>query len=171
MGTDVVSVPFIFEEASKLPGLVKKMGFWRTVAVGGAPLSKNAGDVLNKHINVINLLGSTEIGFILNYVPEDKEDWQYFQPHPAMAVEFRPSGDDGFAEMVITRKDKTFSQLYFKYSQTLPSSLWEIFGSNILQSQICGNMSADLVMSSCFPAERNLSPSKWRGLFQLIRKS
>jgi acyl-coenzyme A synthetase/AMP-(fatty) acid ligase len=74
-----VYVPDVLQELVKNPTYVDNMKKIRLVAFGGAPLAKEAGDLLAKFTTVLSIIGSTEGGpYGANLLP-DPQDWEWFQ--------------------------------------------------------------------------------------------
>ena len=70
------------------------------------PLGKAAGDAISRYTDVINVMGSSEVGFF-PLLHKNLEDWMYFHFDPrSKGVEFRQVGP-GLYEQVFTRHDST----------------------------------------------------------------
>lgn len=72
------------------------------------PLGKTVGDAISKHTDVLNMMGTSEVGLFPN-LHKPPEDWVYFHFDPRMkGVEFREVSP-GLYEQVFTRHDSTDS--------------------------------------------------------------
>lgn len=59
----------------------------------GGPLSQEAGDKIITKTRLENSIGSTESGWF-PFISHEKEDWNYFVPHPLGGCEFRKFSDN-----------------------------------------------------------------------------
>lgn len=80
------------------------------------PLNKTCGDIINKHIPLVSIIGSTE-GAMLPIVMPIREDWMYLHIHPAAGFTYRPH-DDELWEQFQTRQ--TELDLFQGFLQTFP---------------------------------------------------
>lgn len=70
------------------------------------PLAKTAGDIISKHTKVLNVMGSSEVGYF-PLLHKDSIDWMYFHFDPRMkGVEFRELGP-GLHEQIFIRHGST----------------------------------------------------------------
>ena len=117
--------PSILEEMSKSSSALATLERLKVVVFGGGkrasltstvcsklangekgPLSQNAGDLIAKHTEVRNMLGTTESASFptLTHSPED---WPYLKFDPSLkGFQFRPRMEDLF-ELVLVRDDST----------------------------------------------------------------
>ncbi|GAB7332229.1 hypothetical protein MBLNU13_g04083t1 [Cladosporium sp. NU13] len=97
-----VVAPSILEEFVGDSHALSKIARWSSVSFGGGPLSRAAGDALWEKVRVHNLLGSTEMNTLPEFVPVSKDEWSYHNFHPSLGIEFRHR-QDNFHELVIVR--------------------------------------------------------------------
>ncbi|RHZ57475.1 putative AMP-binding enzyme [Aspergillus thermomutatus] len=78
----------------------------------GAPLSRKSGDLLAPHVQVVPVIGSTEVGGYFTRFRRDDKDWDYieFQKHAGAVFEPR-SGD--LHELVFVRQPECKMQHIF----------------------------------------------------------
>ncbi|KAJ5364757.1 uncharacterized protein N7496_010470 [Penicillium cataractarum] len=100
--------PSVLEDMSHSEKALKSLEALRSVFFGGAPLALDSGRRLRQHVQVISVIGSSEMGWLPALVPESKEDWAYFEWNPYYGIEMQPRGDDLF-EMVIPRREDSRS--------------------------------------------------------------
>ena len=85
------------------------------VNYGGGPLSLETGDKILKKTRVVNLLGSSEAGFINTLLPENPEDWSYCEWNPHYGIEMQHLGD-GLYELVFHRsKTRDFNGIFHTF--------------------------------------------------------
>lgn len=97
-----VVAPSILEEFVGDSNALSKIARWSSVSFGGGPLSRAAGDALWEKTRVHNLLGSTEMNTLPEFVPASKDEWLYHNFHPSQGIEFRHR-QDNLHELVIVR--------------------------------------------------------------------
>ncbi|KAB2571209.1 Non-canonical non-ribosomal peptide synthetase FUB8 [Lasiodiplodia theobromae] len=99
--------PSIIEDLARDEHVLPKLEKMRYIGFGGGPLSQQLGDVIAKHTQVINVLGTTENAVPpYNFVP--LKEWNWILVPPEMkGVEMRPREEDEFSEMVIVRDEHT----------------------------------------------------------------
>ncbi|KAL1615560.1 putative NRPS-like protein biosynthetic cluster [Diplodia seriata] len=99
--------PSIIEDVAREQKIMAKMEKLRYVMFAGGPLSQDLGDVVSKHTQVVNLLGTTENAIPpFNFLP--LKEWNWLLVPPQMkGIEMRARTDDGFSEMVIVRDSDT----------------------------------------------------------------
>ncbi|KAL9098748.1 MAG: hypothetical protein Q9163_005648 [Psora crenata] len=91
---DVLTLPPpFFEQIARSPEMLEFVSRnVDTVVYGGGDVSQWSGDALAAKIQVLNIVGATEIGaYPLLQHSNPFEDWKYIHPHPALGLEFRPS--------------------------------------------------------------------------------
>ncbi|KAF3384527.1 Iterative polyketide synthase CazM [Penicillium rolfsii] len=98
--------PSVLEDMSHSEVALKTLRTLRTVFFGGAPLALDSGRRLCQHVQVVSVIGSSEMGWLPALVPESREDWAYFEWNPHYGIEMQPRGDDLF-EMVIPRRENS----------------------------------------------------------------
>ncbi|KAK7531563.1 putative AMP-binding enzyme [Phyllosticta citribraziliensis] len=111
--------PFLVEEMLRVPegrDLLQKSKY---VCFGRAPLSKAAGDMLASWGNAYPIMGSTEGGPWVTFVPEDQRDWQYFSFHRVMSIVFDHHVGP-YHELVVKRTP--FSEEYTSFFDSVPSA-------------------------------------------------
>ncbi|OOQ87627.1 NRPS-like enzyme [Penicillium brasilianum] len=96
--------PSVLEDMSHSEKALKSLGTLRSVFFGGAPLALDSGRRLRQHVQVVSVIGSSEMGWLPALIPESKEDWAYFEWNPFYGIEMQARGDDLF-EMVIPRRE------------------------------------------------------------------
>jgi len=97
-----VVAPSILEEFVRDSHALSKIARWSSVSFGGGPLSHAAGDALWEWTKVHNLLGSTEMNTLAEFVPTSKDEWSYHNFHPSSGIEFRQRQANLY-ELVIVR--------------------------------------------------------------------
>lgn len=95
------------------------------------PLGKTAGDTISRYTTVLNVMGSSEVGFfpILHKSPDD---WIYYHFDPRMkGVEFREFSP-GLYEQVFTRHDSTdpFHWSFYTFSDRSEVSMNDIYSKH-----------------------------------------
>ncbi|KAL4894587.1 hypothetical protein BDV59DRAFT_200924 [Aspergillus ambiguus] len=98
--------PSALEDMSHSERALKSLRTLRSVFFGGAPLALESGHRLRQHVQVVAVIGSSEMGWLPALVPERGEDWSYFEWHPSYGIEMHARGDDLF-EMVIPRRENS----------------------------------------------------------------
>ncbi|CAK1358177.1 unnamed protein product [Cercospora beticola] len=71
--------PSIIEELVHTPGGLEALTNVKYVIIAGGPLAQSVGERVSEHTRLVNAIGSTEAGFIVALLPEDKADWLYFE--------------------------------------------------------------------------------------------
>lgn len=94
--------PSVLEDMSHSDEALECLKGLDFVCFGGAPLAHKTGDHLRKYTKIISIIGASEMGWIPAFVPEDENDWSYFEWNPAYGVDMQDIGD-GLYEMVIPR--------------------------------------------------------------------
>lgn len=94
--------PSILEDMTKSPASMKELSNLKYVFYAGAPLSPDAGNKIIEHTRLVNWIGSSEAGYLPTLLPENKEDWMYFEWNPSYGIEMQPVGE-GYSELVIQR--------------------------------------------------------------------
>lgn len=97
-----VVAPSILEELVRDRETISKIARWSSVSFGGGPLSHSAGDALWKWTKVHNLLGSTEMNTLPEFVPASRDEWSYHNFHPSLGIVFQQR-QDKLHELVIVR--------------------------------------------------------------------
>jgi acyl-coenzyme A synthetase/AMP-(fatty) acid ligase len=114
--------------------------------------------------NVGQFIGSTEVGIIPVLLPERK-CWNYFEWHPVYGSQMQHVAEDIY-ELVIPY-DPSFhgSGVYVEQPQKQMSGELRISSDLIRQSQICGNFTAEPMISLCCPTEK-FNPVTMEGIIQ-----
>lgn len=94
--------PSVLEEMSHSERALEALGSLRYVFFGGAPLAPEVGDRLCKLTDLRMVIGTSEVGIIINMPNLEREDWQYFEWNPYYGVDMQPVGE-GMYELVIPR--------------------------------------------------------------------
>jgi thioester reductase-like protein/aryl carrier-like protein len=113
-----VVAPSILEEFVRDSHALSKIARWSSVSFGGGPLSRAAGDALWEKTRVHNLLGSTEMNTLPEFVPASKDEWLYHNFHPSQGIEFRHR-QDNLHELVIVRHRhwRTYQAIFWTFPQ------------------------------------------------------
>lgn len=96
--------PSILEDMTKSAASMKALSNLKYAFFAGAPLSPDAGNKIMQHTRLVNWIGSSEAGFLPTLLPENKEDWIYFEWNPSYGFEMQHVGD-GYSELVIPRPE------------------------------------------------------------------
>jgi acyl-coenzyme A synthetase/AMP-(fatty) acid ligase len=112
----------------------------KTVMFGGGAISEQAGNAVAQKMQVINDIGSTELGLWSSLERPDANTWngesvddiwRYSPPHPALNIQLRPvaQSDEGdVCEAVIVRNEEGWVQPIFKiHTQDKERSLGDLF--------------------------------------------
>ncbi|KAH9824637.1 Acetyl CoA synthetase-like protein [Teratosphaeria destructans] len=99
-----IFAPAILEQVEAISGGLEALGTLENVFFGGAPLAHGSGDKINTVTRVQTIIGSTEAGLIPNLLPEDKDDWTYFEFVEGAGVQMQPEEDSDLFEMVVKKK-------------------------------------------------------------------
>ncbi len=75
-------------------------------------MSREAGTKIQKVMESVSILGSTEAGCISTMVPANKKDWDYFEWVPAYGMVMQDDGD-GLFELTVQRNQHIKYQGYF----------------------------------------------------------
>ncbi|KAF3899511.1 Non-canonical non-ribosomal peptide synthetase [Trichophyton interdigitale] len=110
--TAALVAPCILEDMSTSPKAMEALSTLRHVYYGGGPLASEIGNKICQRTKLINFIGMTEAGYVLSLVPQEKEDWSYFEWSPSFGIKMEPM-DDGRSEMVIHRNEKPDLQPIF----------------------------------------------------------
>ncbi|PLB54119.1 NRPS-like enzyme [Aspergillus steynii IBT 23096] len=100
--------PSLLDDMSQSQEALECLGTLDSVYFAGAPLSRETGDKISKHTQLISVIGSTEMGLILSLVPEKQEDWDHFEWCPEYGVDMQHVGE-GLYELVIPRRENSRS--------------------------------------------------------------
>jgi thioester reductase-like protein len=105
-GDSAFIAPSTLEEISKSPEALKCLEKLRYVCYSGGPVMRDAGNILSKLVEVIQVLGTTEVGLLASY-KGDRNDWEYFNYSPKYnGMEWRPTSDPEVFEQFIVRDDR-----------------------------------------------------------------
>ena len=95
------------------------------------PLGKTAGDIISRYTNVLNAIGSSEIGFF-PLLHKDPEDWIYFHLDPRMkGMEFREVSP-GLYSQFFTRHESTdpFHWSFYTFADRSEFSMNDVFSKH-----------------------------------------
>ncbi|KAK2861154.1 putative NRPS-like protein biosynthetic cluster [Arthroderma sp. PD_2] len=104
--------PCILEDISTSPEAMDALSALKYVYFGGGPLATEIGSRISERTKLVSFLGMTEGGFVLSMVPQDKEDWSYFEWGPSFGIKMESVGD-GLSEMVLHRHERPDLQPIF----------------------------------------------------------
>ncbi|KAL7278170.1 hypothetical protein ACG7TL_008143 [Trametes sanguinea] len=98
------SVPSFIEEWARDPEKVARMKRMSGLLFGGAPLSKEAGDLLaSRGVNLFSVYGMTEAGGVTQMMrPNPGMDWEYLCPLPYVELKYIPAGDNLYELVVLS---------------------------------------------------------------------
>lgn len=113
--------PCILEDMAADPESMDALSRLKSVYFGGGPLSPEVGRTVSQRTKLVSFLGMTEGGFVLSFVPEDREDWSYFEWSPTFGIKMEPIGEGELAEMVIHRHERPDLQPIFHTFPDLPA--------------------------------------------------
>lgn len=113
--------PCILEDMTASPASMDALSGLRQVYFGGGPLSPDVGRKVSERTELVSFLGMTEGGWVLSLVPEDKEDWSYFEWSPTFGIKMESIGEGGLAEMVLHRHERPDLQPIFHTFPDIPS--------------------------------------------------
>ncbi|KAJ6092951.1 hypothetical protein N7486_008240 [Penicillium sp. IBT 16267x] len=94
--------PSLLEDMSHSKEALECFKGLKSIEFGGAPLGPETGHRLRQCTQLIPVIGTSEIGWIPAVVPQDGEDWGYFEWNDSYGVNMQSVGD-GLYEMVILR--------------------------------------------------------------------
>ncbi|KAL8937061.1 MAG: hypothetical protein Q9216_004610, partial [Gyalolechia sp. 2 TL-2023] len=98
--------PSVLEELSQSQASLDRLPRLDSIAFGGGPLAKSAGDTIAQYTNVIDVMGSSESSLLPLYAT-NPVDWQYFYYPPQLkGIQFQHVDED-LHEMVIVRHPST----------------------------------------------------------------
>jgi nucleoside-diphosphate-sugar epimerase len=128
--TQAICAPSILDDLSHSDEALTCLKHLKYVYFGGAPLNSETGDRLRKYTDVISVIGTSEIGWIAQIVPEDPADWSYFEWNEAYGVDMQDSGE-GLFEMVLPRQQNSrdFKGIFHTYPDI------DIYPTNDLYTQ------------------------------------
>ncbi|CAI7667563.1 unnamed protein product [Penicillium bialowiezense] len=114
--THAICAPSVLEDMSNSNEALLCLEKLDRVMFGGAPLSPEAGDRLQKHTQVVSVIGTSEVGWIPTLVPEDPANWGYFEWSEAYGIDMQDIGE-GVFEMVIPRQEnaRDFKGIYHTF--------------------------------------------------------
>ncbi|KAK4183556.1 putative peptide synthetase [Podospora australis] len=100
----LICPPSVIEDLCKLPSALPALESLEFVFFGGAPLSHAAGTKIIPHTRLYNGIGSTEAFFYPAMVPQDPNDWEYFEWTPGGGLTMELSEEEpDLAELVVKR--------------------------------------------------------------------
>ncbi|KAH7084377.1 hypothetical protein FB567DRAFT_629884 [Paraphoma chrysanthemicola] len=98
----IFTAPSIVQDIAKDDEFLRLLETVRSIACGGGPVSKEAGDRVWKHTKLRISIGTSESGN-LPCVETDPEDWNYLHFHPYTGFELQDQGG-GLYELVAVRQ-------------------------------------------------------------------
>ncbi|KAA8650297.1 uncharacterized protein ATNIH1004_002980 [Aspergillus tanneri] len=98
--------PSVLEDITCDSTILDRVNTLRYILYGGGCLNRNAGDILSNRTQLLNGIGSTECGSIIQF-PMDSRYWNYFRFWPRLnGIEWRETSEgSGEFEMVIVKDD------------------------------------------------------------------
>lgn len=133
--------PSILNEMAKSKDALNRLAALDLVINAGGPVAPSAGDIISRHTNLQQIIGSTE-GQWYATLPTKRPDWAYFHFSSETGYEMVPE-DDGLCELVFKRQPHldltqpifvSFPKLNVWHTQDLYSAhpetpgLWKIEG-------------------------------------------
>lgn len=100
--TVTILPPSILEDMSQSEEALQCLRTLDFVCFGGAPLAPEIGRKLSQYTELRTVIGSSEMGIINSFVPQDEGNWGYFEWNPAYNIDMQPIGDELY-ELVIPR--------------------------------------------------------------------
>ncbi|EKG10493.1 AMP-dependent synthetase/ligase [Macrophomina phaseolina MS6] len=100
LATCAMFPPSIIADLTATERGIKALSTLDDVFYGGAPLSREAGERVNRVTRLSSILGSVETCCIPALAPLDETDWDYYEFHPRSGAVFENVGE-GLAELVI----------------------------------------------------------------------
>lgn len=120
--------PSTIEDAVKSPSILDKFSGIKFIMTGGGPLTESAGSKVVQKTVLSNVLGSTECGW-MQFFQQDKDTWNYFEPHSLSGFEFREFAD-GLYQLYVTRSPKVLK--YQATFETFPDANGTCFPTSFL---------------------------------------
>ncbi|CAG8979441.1 hypothetical protein HYALB_00011954 [Hymenoscyphus albidus] len=99
-----VYIPYVLEQLSKTPEYLEHMKGLKYIGYGGAPLSREIGDIFAKFTHVQPIMGSTEAGS-WGLRKSDPKDWIYYDFDPSSGFQFHKFQDDLYESVIVKHKD------------------------------------------------------------------
>lgn len=126
--TSAMFPPSILEDFSHSEKALQCLKTMKSVYYGGAPLGPETGAKLREYTDVIPIIGSSEIGWIPTMIPEEADDWSYFEWNPNFGVDMQKV-DEGLAEMVLVRDDasRSFQGIFHTFPELTTYRTKDIF--------------------------------------------
>ncbi|KAI0466489.1 putative NRPS-like enzyme [Xylaria cf. heliscus] len=123
-----IGAPSLYEELSRDPKSLERMGKLKYVIASGAPISDAAGEAISRYTRVIPNLGSTETACLQRLAPAI-EDWAYFYWHPTHSgIEMR-EWMDGLYELFLVRDPKLirYQGIFSTFPHILEWSMGDLY--------------------------------------------
>ncbi|GAB1737490.1 hypothetical protein NU219Hw_g1801t1 [Hortaea werneckii] len=98
--------PSLLAEVAADEKVLPRLSKWSSVAFGGGPLPRDAGDAIWKHTKVLQCLGSTETFNVPELVPRSIDEWPYHDFHPDLRISFMER-QEGLHELVFVRNERS----------------------------------------------------------------
>ena len=150
--TAVIFPPSILEEMSQSSEALECLRCLKRVMFGGAPLSRETGDIIREYTQLIPAFGSSEIGYVPTLVTEDEADWDYLEWNPNYGIDMQDRGD-GVYEMVVIRQPngRDFQGIFHTFPDRdayYTSDLYTQHPTNPHLWKFCGRQDDVIVLSN-----------------------
>ncbi|KAM5505989.1 putative NRPS-like protein biosynthetic cluster [Microsporum canis] len=104
--------PSVLEDISNTPNGLEILSTLEYTFYGGAPLSRQCGDIVSKVTNLQAGIGSTEMRHVPSYIPLLPEDWEYFEWSNECGIAME-TAMDGLFELVMKQTFNRENQMVF----------------------------------------------------------
>ncbi|KAM5472506.1 putative secondary metabolism biosynthetic enzyme [Microsporum audouinii] len=104
--------PSVLEDISNTPNGLEILSTLEYTFYGGAPLSRQCGDIVSKVTNLQAGIGSTEMLHVPSYIPLLPEDWEYFEWSNECGIAME-AAMDGIFELVMKQTFNRENQMIF----------------------------------------------------------
>lgn len=102
--TAVILAPALAESVKDSKELLSALATPGMLCIGGAPLAQDIGQILSQKTQLTSVLGASEVGLVPSLIPEDPNDWEYFEWNPNAGVKMEMV-DEELHELVIHRQE------------------------------------------------------------------
>ena len=109
--------PSTLEDIVDTPGGTDIFKLLEYVLYGGASLSPAAGDEICKFTRLQTVIGSTEGGFYPTMIPQDPQDWAYFEWMPGAGLEMESQGESLYELVIKRQKDTTLQPIFSTFPE------------------------------------------------------
>ena len=109
--------PSIIEDIAKIRSYLTDLRKLHVIAFGGGPLSYGTGELVRPYVQLVNLMGGTEM-YCLPTEIVDQVDWRYMDFCRETGAEFVPHSD-GLWELCLTRSPlyERYQSIFFTYPE------------------------------------------------------